>query len=95
MLNASHLKYTQVENVEQCIVQAEQNGCDLITHFSYIGDVCKLIVIPVSTGILSDKIPVIVLETRRDDPDTERGVVAKFARPSSAGRGKSRRQMAS
>jgi PAS domain S-box-containing protein len=93
-LNKKGLDFTQVDDLEQGIVLAEQSDFDLILHSSDARSTSKIAIIPTVGGVLSGKLPLIVVEMRKIASDTELGVVAKFAHPASSRRGKARRQKA-
>lgn len=80
------------QDVSQALVLADNDQYDAVMHFDKIDLAHCLTIIPVSGGRLPRTVPVILIVTQIEAPEAERGVVSKFARPSGAGRGKSRRR---
>jgi len=91
-LNNKGIDLTHVDELDQGIQLAEKGNFDLILHSNDARSSSKVAIIPAMNGVLSDKLPLIVVEMNKIDSNSELGVVAKFTHAKSSSRGKARRQ---
>lgn len=79
-------------DVAQVIAQAEQGRFDLVATREKGAEADVTTILPISTGRLSQDVPILLIVARHGAAAASRGVVSKFARPSGGGRGKARRR---
>jgi len=79
-------------DVAQAIAQAEQGRFDLVVTSEKGAEADVTTILPISTGRLSQDVPILLIVARHGAAAASRGVVSKFARPSGGGRGKARRR---
>lgn len=91
-LDAEDADMQTAQDVAQALVLSDEDQFDAILHFDKVGAAHCMTIVPVTGGRLPREVPVIMIVTQVEAAEAERGVVSKFARPSSAGRGKARRR---
>ncbi|GAA6209924.1 hypothetical protein NBRC116601_32170 [Cognatishimia sp. WU-CL00825] len=91
-LDSEEASFAATQDVPQALALSEEEQFDAIMHFDKTGTASCMTIVPLSGGRLPESVPVILIVTKEAAPESERGVVSKFARPSGGGRGKSRRR---
>ncbi|WP_165978826.1 PhnD/SsuA/transferrin family substrate-binding protein [Antarcticimicrobium luteum] len=86
------VEIVHAQDVGQALARAEQERFDLIMTGERGSDVAVTLVMPVTGGGLPEDLPIVLVAARNALAEPGRGVVSKFARPTTAGRGKARRR---